>query len=118
MAVEIGRVCEKTAGRESGNFCVVLDVLNDSTVLVTGPPGLTGVRRRKCNISHIRPTVESVAIEKNATDAEVMNAMEESRLIEKLGIKPRRKAAKERKRQDTKTREKNANAGKKAKKPK
>ena len=53
--IEVGRICMKTAGREAGKFCVVLDVLEDGLVLVTGPKAATTVKRRKCSIHHIEP---------------------------------------------------------------
>ena len=34
-AVEVGRICVKKAGRESGKKCVIVDVMDKSFVLVT-----------------------------------------------------------------------------------
>ena len=46
--IEIGRLCVKIAGRDAGKKCVVVDVVNDNTVLIDGE-----TRRRNCNIKHL-----------------------------------------------------------------
>lgn len=85
--IEVGRVCVKTAGREAGKFCVILDVLKDGFVLVTGPKAATRVKKRKCSIHHIEPTPVTVKIKKNATDDEVMAAYKQGNVFKKLSIK-------------------------------
>ncbi len=80
--LEVGRVCVKNAGRDAGCFCVVIDVLDDNFVMVTGPKSLTGARRKKCNIKHLEPTPHKVKIKKNASDEEVLNAIKEAKLEE------------------------------------
>ena len=69
--MDIGRVCMKTQGREVGKKCVVIDVIDRNFVLVTGPE----VRRRRCNMEHLRPLDEKVDIQRNATDEEVIGAL-------------------------------------------
>jgi len=71
VAIDIGRVCEKTQGREKGNTCVIVDVIDRNFVMVTGP----GVRRRRVNMDHIIPLDETVNIQRNATDEEVFGAL-------------------------------------------
>ena len=73
-SIEVGRVCVKTLGREAGLKCVIVDVIDKNFVLVTGPPKLTGVKRRRTNVKHLEPTSESVDVKKGATDEEVMKA--------------------------------------------
>jgi large subunit ribosomal protein L14e len=68
----IGRVCIKQTGRESGNKCVIIDILDRNFVLVTGPK----VRRRRVNMNHLLPIEEYVNIGRNATDEEVVAALE------------------------------------------
>lgn len=75
-AIEIGRVCVKVSGREAGRKCVIVDVIDENFVLVTGPKNLTGVRRRKCNINHIEPLEAKISIERGASDEEVVKAIE------------------------------------------
>ena len=84
---EIGRICMKTAGREAGKYCVVLKKEEPGFVLITGPKVLTKVKRRKCNVHHLEPLVEKVKIKAEATDEEVMKALKEESVFEKLGFK-------------------------------
>ncbi len=85
--IEVGRICVKTAGREAGKYCVVLDVLEDGLVLVTGPKAVTNVKRRKCSIHHIEPTPETIKVKKNATDDEVIGAYKQSGVFKKLELR-------------------------------
>ena len=69
--MDIGRVCLKVQGREKGNKCVVIDVIDRNFVVVTGPK----VKRRRVNMNHILPLDETVSIQRNATDEEVKAAL-------------------------------------------
>ncbi len=80
---EIGRVCVKLAGRDAGMRCVIIDVLDHNTVLVDGE-----TRRRKCNVKHLEPLNQSVELNKNAPQAEVI------RVLKELGIEIVEKKAK------------------------
>lgn len=70
-AIEVGRVCVKVAGRESGRKCVIVDVMDKSFVVVTGPKKVTGVKRRRVNINHVAPTEDVIPIKRGASDEEV-----------------------------------------------
>ena len=70
-AMDIGRVCLKNQGRESGQRCVVIDVIDRNYVIVTGP----AVKRRRVNMNHITPLDETVSIPRNASDEEVISAL-------------------------------------------
>jgi len=70
-AIEVGRVCVKLTGREAGSRCVIVDIIDKNYVLVTGPEDLTGVRRRRVNMSHLKPLDVKLELERNATDEEV-----------------------------------------------
>ena len=70
-AIEVGRVCVKVAGRESGRKCVIVDVMDKSFVVVTGPKKVTGVKRRRVNINHVAPTEDVIQIKRGASDEEV-----------------------------------------------
>lgn len=78
--IEVGRICVKTRGREAGRKCVIVDIIDNNFVLVTGPKTLTGVKRRKCNISHIEPLDKKVGIQKGASDEDVEKAIREAGL--------------------------------------
>ncbi len=82
MAAEIGRIVVKVAGRDAGLKGVVVNVVGGNRVLVTGPPSLTGLRRRNVNILHILPTQYRVEVKRDASDEEVVKALEESGLID------------------------------------
>jgi large subunit ribosomal protein L14e len=75
-AIEVGRVCVKVAGRESGKKCVIVDVMDKSFVVVTGPKKVTGVKRRRVNINHVAPTEDTVQIKRGASDEEVTQMLE------------------------------------------
>ena len=90
--LEIGRVCMKIAGREAGRYCVVIKEAGKakdekSFVFVTGPRLLTGVKRRKVNIDHLKATEHKVEVKENATDEEVLGGYEKAGLVPKLGLK-------------------------------
>jgi len=72
---EVGRVCVKLSGRETGKKCVIVDVVDKNFVLVTGPKSVTGVRRRRTNVDHLEPTAEVVELKKGAADDEVEKAL-------------------------------------------
>ncbi|MEM2321003.1 MAG: 50S ribosomal protein L14e [Candidatus Bathyarchaeia archaeon] len=82
-AIEVGRICIKTRGRESGKRCVVLDIIDRNYALITGPKNVTGVRRRRVNINHLKPTEDLIKIKRGASDEEVYKAIVEAGLLEK-----------------------------------
>ena len=70
-AMDVGRICVKLTGREAGSRCVIVDVVDRNYVIVTGPPEVTGVRRRRVNMSHLQPLDEVIEISRNASDEEI-----------------------------------------------
>ncbi|MCS7146363.1 MAG: 50S ribosomal protein L14e [Nitrososphaerota archaeon] len=80
MVDQVGRVVVKTAGRDAGLKGVVVNILGGNKVLVTGPPSLNGLRRRAVNIMHLLPTAYRVEVGRDASDEEVMRAIENSGL--------------------------------------
>jgi large subunit ribosomal protein L14e len=93
VTLNVGRVCMKICGRESGKYAVVIKKLkdektkSDAFVLITGPKLLTGVKRRKCNIVHLEPTQYSLEIKEDAQDEEVIEAYKKANLTTKLDFK-------------------------------
>ncbi len=89
-AIEIGRICVKIAGREAGRKCVIVDIIDENFVLITGPKELSGVKRRRANINHIEPLDKKIEINKGASDNEVIDALKNAGLIEfmKEPVKP------------------------------
>jgi large subunit ribosomal protein L14e len=75
-AIEIGRICIKQAGREQGKKCVIVDTMDKSFILVTGPKNLTGVKRRRVNLEHMSVLEDKVEVRRGASDEEVTQALE------------------------------------------
>ncbi len=68
---EVGRLCIKTAGRDAGNYAVVVEQIDDRHVLVDG-----GVRRRKVNVRHLEPTGTTVSISLGAPHEHVAKELQ------------------------------------------
>jgi large subunit ribosomal protein L14e len=83
-AIEVGRVCVKVAGRESGRKCVIVDVMDKSFVMVTGPKKLTGVKRRRVNINHVAPLEDVIQVKRGASDEEVTQMLEAAGKLEEM----------------------------------
>lgn len=81
---DVGRVCVKIAGREAGRKCVVVDIVDDNFVVVTGPKTLTGVKRRRVNTKHLEPIPYKIDIPKGASDDEVLQALEKAGLVSEM----------------------------------
>lgn len=77
--VEIGQLAYKIAGRDSGNFCVVIDKIDPTYVLVDG-----NVRKKKCNIKHLEFLDKVIKVKKNVSTEEIKKE------LEKLGIKTKK----------------------------
>jgi large subunit ribosomal protein L14e len=71
-AFEVGRLCVKTVGRDAGKRCVIIDLMDKNFALVTGPKSVSGVRRRRVNVNHLKPLEEKIQIEKGATDEQII----------------------------------------------
>lgn len=81
-AIEIGRICVKTRGREAGRKAVIVDIIDQNYVLITGPKKLTGIKRRRVNINHIEPLETKIEMRKGASDEEVLEAIKNANLEE------------------------------------
>jgi large subunit ribosomal protein L14e len=75
-AIEVGRICVKQFGREQGKKCVIIDMMDKSFILVTGPKKLSGIKRRRVNLNHVAPLEDKIEINKGATDEEVTQVLE------------------------------------------
>jgi large subunit ribosomal protein L14e len=89
--IVVGRICLKTFGREIGERCVIVDVIDKSYVLVTGPKAVNGVKRRRANVKHLEPTVEAIKIKQGASDEEVISALKGSGKIDDMKAKTKKK---------------------------
>ena len=89
-AIEVGRICVKVIGREAGKKCVIVDMMDKSFVLITGPKKVTGVRRRRVNINHVEPTQTKIEIKRGASDEEITDALKTAGKLESMSqqVKP------------------------------
>ena len=87
MAIDIGMICIKKSGREAGKKCVIVDMIDKSFVLVTGPRTLSGVKRRRVNIRHIESTNDKLKISRSASDEDVMKAVEAAGKTEEMKVR-------------------------------
>jgi large subunit ribosomal protein L14e len=83
-AIEVGRICVKQAGREIGKKCIVIDVMDKSFVLVTGPKKVTGIKRRRVNINHVMPLQDKVDVKRGASDEEVASVLESAGKLQEM----------------------------------
>jgi large subunit ribosomal protein L14e len=70
MIFDIGRVCIKLAGRDAGKPCIVVNIIDDSYVLIEGE-----TRRRKCNVAHLEPLPLQADVSENASREDVVSAL-------------------------------------------
>jgi len=76
--LEIGRLCVKTAGRDAGKKCVIVDIVDNDIVLIDGE-----TRRRNCNLKHLEPLKETIKIKKKASHEDI------AKELKKIDIKAR-----------------------------
>lgn len=89
-AIEVGRICVKLTGREAGKKCIIVDVIDKSFILITGPKSVSGVRRRRVNINHVEPLRDEIAIARGASDDEITEALKVAEKLEQMAqpVKP------------------------------
>ncbi|KZX17751.1 50S ribosomal protein L14e [Methanobrevibacter cuticularis] len=61
-SIEVGRVCIKTAGREAGEKCAIVEIIDENFVEVIG----VSVKNRRCNINHLEPLEETLDVSGDA----------------------------------------------------
>jgi len=109
--MEPGRLCLKIAGRDAGKYCVIVDNVDASFVMIDG-----NVKRKKCNIKHLEPLDKVLKIKKGASTATVHEAMKKEK-IKLITTKPKAKKSekpkKQRKVKEKKPEEKKTEKGKK-----
>ena len=79
-AIEVGRVIVKIAGREALMKAVIVDLVDQNFALISGA-GISPVKRRRCNIKHLRPLDLSVSIKRGANDEDVAKAIDEANIV-------------------------------------
>jgi large subunit ribosomal protein L14e len=80
--VEVGRVCLINYGPEEGKLCTVIDVIDQTRVLVDGPTNITGVARQQMPIKRISLTDFKVKCGHNAKQKSLSKAWEAANVLE------------------------------------
>jgi large subunit ribosomal protein L14e len=83
-AIEVGRICVKLTGREAGKKCIIVDVIDKSFILVTGPKTVSGVKRRRANVNHIEPLRDKITIARGASDEEITEALKTAGKLDEM----------------------------------
>ena len=94
--MDIGQVCIKNAGRESGEVCIVTEKIDNSFVKIAGPR----VKSRMCNFAHLEGLPQKLDLKKGATEKDAIDALLKAGLIKADALKEK-KAPKEAKPQKT-----------------
>ena len=97
MAIEIGRLAVKIAGRDAGKECLIVEDLGNNLVLIDG-----NTRRRKCNIAHLELLTKKGDIKKSASHDEVISALKKLKVKIIPRAPPKRKEKKEEKKEEKK----------------
>ncbi|MFX0172681.1 MAG: 50S ribosomal protein L14e [Candidatus Hodarchaeota archaeon] len=82
-AIEVGRVIVKTAGREALMKAIIVDLIDQNFALISGA-GVSPVKRRRCNIKHIRPLDLTVEIKRGAKDEDIQKAIEKAKIANEI----------------------------------
>ncbi|MFX1346853.1 MAG: 50S ribosomal protein L14e [Promethearchaeota archaeon] len=77
---DIGRLCVKTMGRETGHYCIIVDIIDKNYLLIDG----LKVKRRRVNFRHIEPLTEIIEIKKGAKHEDVEAAIKKAKLEKKM----------------------------------
>ena len=62
---DLGRVCVKIAGREAGEKCVIVEIIDDNYVEVVG----STIKNRKCNLKHLEPVDQIIEVKADDVEA-------------------------------------------------
>lgn len=77
---DIGRCCVILRGRRAGKKAIVVEIIDENFVLITGPASLNGIKRRRMNVDHLIPLNVRLNIERGASDEMVLKAIREHNL--------------------------------------
>lgn len=89
---EIGRLCIKTAGRDSGKKAVIVEDLGWPYFLIDGE-----TRRKRCNAEHLEPLPKVLKIKKGASHEEIAEIFKRELGIELTKRMPKKPAPRPRK---------------------
>ena len=85
--LNVGRLCVKIAGREAGNKCVIVEVVDNNFVLVDG-----NVKRKRCSITHLEPLNDTIELKKDASHTDIIAEFKKLKIyseVKKVTRKPK-----------------------------
>ena len=68
--IDVGRLCVKTRGKDSGKSCVVVEIVDDNFVVVDGQ-----LKRKRCNVDHLEPSHHQLPVASGSSHEEVVEAL-------------------------------------------
>ncbi|OYT42696.1 MAG: hypothetical protein B6U88_02895 [Candidatus Aenigmarchaeota archaeon ex4484_56] len=83
--MEVGRICKKIAGKESGRYCVVTKE-ESKFVQIYGIEKYKMCKPRRCNKKHLIATKIKIDLNGNSP-TEIEKSIKESGILTKLGLK-------------------------------
>ena len=86
-AIQVGRVITKLVGREAGLKAVIISVIDQKFVFITGA-GFSKIKRRRVNVQHIDVMDILIAIDNDATDSKVKIEIEKNTKLKELFENP------------------------------
>jgi large subunit ribosomal protein L14e len=92
MTIEVGRLCVKIAGRDAGKECLIVDIIDETFVMIDG-----NTRRRKCNIKHLEVLPKTAKLKAKAAHEDVAKALKDLGFkveAKRVAKKPKAKPAK------------------------
>ncbi len=82
--VEVGQICKKIAGRETGRYCVVVKV-EGKFAEISGAKKYGMCKRKRCNLKHLTPTKFKIQL-KGEKQEDIERGISESGIIKKLSL--------------------------------
>jgi len=87
--IETGRVCIKTAGNETGKYCVILEQIDDTFVMIGGE-----VKKARCNIKHLELLPLTANVKKSDSNETIIDALVGLNIIKKTHTRKKEKKEK------------------------
>ena len=72
MIMEVGRVCRKLKGRDAGEYCVVVEKVDDAFVVVEGK----GMKKTKTSVFQLEPLPSVITVKKGEKTEDIIKALE------------------------------------------
>ncbi len=90
--IEVGQICKKIAGRETGRYCIIVKV-EGKFAEISGAKKYGMCKRKRCNLKHLTPTKFKIQL-KGEKQEDIERGISESGVIKKLSLIKDRKIKK------------------------